>query len=156
MRWLFQFFRELWHVLPRYPIWFWACCTCDNIHSSQRGTKPHLKKIQSHLKSQFPPEMMLLKPPAKTSVLPKIRCPVHSHVQFMPQKVFKMTEVKLTIGRLLMITIYWYQLTQKVYTFWFVYTFTSGWFDHRSYDQTTLIRMYKEVRKLHLKIYRDV
>ena len=31
-----------------------------NIHSSQRGTKSHLKK-QSHLKSPFPPEMALLK-----------------------------------------------------------------------------------------------
>ena len=29
-------------------------------HSSQRGTKSHLKK-QSHLKSQFPPEMTLIK-----------------------------------------------------------------------------------------------
>ena len=30
-------------------------------HSSQRGTKSHLKKIQSHLKSQFLPEMTLIK-----------------------------------------------------------------------------------------------
>ena len=35
---------------------------CKNIcHSSERGTKSHLKKTQSHLKSHFPPEITLLK-----------------------------------------------------------------------------------------------
>ena len=27
------------------------------------------------------------------------------------------------------------------------------WFDHRSYDQTTLMRMYKQTGKLNLKLH---
>ena len=34
-------------------------------------------------------------------------------------------------------------INEQVYKFSFVYAFSSWWFDHRSYDQTTLIRMHK-------------
>ena len=40
--------------------------------------------------------MTLRKVPAKLSVPPKIKWPVHSHVEYMLQNVFKMTGVKLT------------------------------------------------------------
>ena len=33
----------------------------SSTYSSQRGIKSHLKKAQPHLKSQYPPEMILLK-----------------------------------------------------------------------------------------------
>ena len=36
-------------------------------------------------------------------------------------------------------------INSQVYEFSFVYTFSQGWFDHRSYDQTTLMRMYKQI-----------
>ena len=41
----------------------------------------------------------------------------------------------------------------QIYKFSFVCAFSSGWFEHRSYDQTTLMRMYKQIRKLHLKLH---
>ena len=56
--------------------------------SSQSGTKSHLK---CHYLS-----------PSNTLVLPKIKFPVHSHLEYMLQKVFKMAGVKLTINRLLL------------------------------------------------------
>ena len=31
--------------------------------------------------------------------------------------------------------------------------FHTGWFDHSSYDQTTTIRIYKQIRKLHLQLH---
>ena len=43
-------------------------------------------------------------------------------------------------------------INSQVYEFSFVYTFSQGRFDHRSYDQIILMRMYKEIRKLHLKL----
>ena len=47
--------------------------------------------------------------PAKLSDPPKIKFPVHSHLKYILQKVFKITGVKLTICRLSLIGIYWYQ-----------------------------------------------
>ena len=44
--------------------------------------------------------------PAKLSDLPKIKLPVHSHLEYILQKVFKMTSIKITIGRLSQIGIY--------------------------------------------------
>ena len=51
--------------------------------------------------------------PAKLSVLPKLKFPVYSHLEYMLQKVFKMTGVTLTIGRLLLKDIYWYQTSSR-------------------------------------------
>ena len=73
--------------------------------------KSNLKKTQAYLKSRFPLEMTLA--PAKLSVLPKIKFLVHSHLDYMLQNVFKMTRVKLTTGRLLLIGIYLYQSTNS-------------------------------------------
>ena len=47
-----------------------------------------------------------LRVPAKLSDLPKIKFPVHSHLEYILQKVFKMTGVKLTIARFSLIGIY--------------------------------------------------
>ena len=44
--------------------------------------------------------------PAKLSDPTKFEFHVHSHLEYMLQKVFKMTGVKLTIGRLSLIDIY--------------------------------------------------
>ena len=40
-------------------------------------------------------------------------------------------------------------INEEVYKFSFVYVF----FEHRPYDQTTLMRMYKQIRKLHTKLH---
>ena len=37
--------------------------------------------------------------------------------------------------------------------FSFVYTFLKGWFDHRYSAQTTFVRIYKQIRKLDLKLH---
>ena len=50
---------------------------------------------------------------AKLSVTAKIKFHVHYHLKYMFQKVFKITWVKLTIGILLLIGIYWYQSTSR-------------------------------------------
>ena len=71
-------------------------------HSSQKGKVP-AEKTQSNLKSQFPPEMTLLK--SQQNILTHLK----SNFLFTPtsniyfKKVFKMTGVKLTIGRLSLI-----------------------------------------------------
>ena len=49
--------------------------------------------------------------PEKLSDRPKIKFPVHSHLEYILQKVFKMTVVKF--GRLSLIGIYWYQSTKR-------------------------------------------
>ena len=76
------------------------------MYSSQRGTKVPLEKTQSHLKSQFSAEMTLLKSQQNFQTGQKIKFPVHSHLEYILQKVFKMTGVKLTISRLSLIGIY--------------------------------------------------
>ena len=53
--------------------------------------------------------------PAKLSDPPKIKFPIHSHLEYILQKVFKMTWVKLAIYRVSLIDIYWYQSTN-----WFI------------------------------------
>ena len=55
-------------------------------HSLQKGTK-------SHLKCQFPPEITLLKSQQNFQTCLKIRFPVHSHLKYKLQKVFKMNGV---------------------------------------------------------------
>ena len=63
-------------------------------------------------KNTDPPEMTLLKSgpvqtcSAKCSDLPKIKFPVDSHLEYILQKVFKMTGVKITICRISLIGIY--------------------------------------------------
>ena len=69
--------------------------------SFSEGYKVPPGKTQSHLKSQFPPEMTL----ARLSVQPKIKFIVYPCLKYMLQRVLKMTGVKLTIGRLLLIGI---------------------------------------------------
>ena len=87
----------------------------------QRGTKSHLK-IQSHLMSQFPPEMASLNSQQnfqsclKSNFLftPKSNICFLKHIfDVGVNKVFKMTGVKLTIGRFLLKGIYWYQSTNR-------------------------------------------
>ena len=69
----------------------------------------------------------------------------------MLQNVFKMTGVKLTIGRLLLIDIYWYQSTNRfINSHLFIHSHKGG-LTKDFYDQTTLMRMYKQIWKLHLK-----
>ena len=86
--------------------------------------------------------------PAKLSDLPKIKCPVHSHLEYMLQKVFKMTGVKLTICRVSLIGIYWYQSTNRfINSHLFMHSHKGG-SEHRSYDL-----YYDQIRKLHLKLH---
>ena len=63
-------------------------------HCLQRGTKSHPKKYNltyiANSQQKVPP---------KFSIPPKIKFPVHSHLEYMLQKVFKITAKKLTIGR---------------------------------------------------------
>ena len=93
-------------------------------YSLLRGKKSHLEK-QSHLRSQFPPEMTLLKSQQKLSFLPKIKFPVHSHLEYMLQKGFKMTGFKLIIGRLLLIGIYWLQANNRKFMHYHTFFFLS-------------------------------
>ena len=107
--------------------------------------KDPTEKTQSNLKSQFPPEITYV--PAKFSVPPKIKFLVHSHFEYILQKVFSMTKVKLTKGRLLLIGIYWYQSSNRrfIHSHLFIHSHKGGFII--SYDQTTLMRMHKQLRK---------
>ena len=51
--------------------------------------------------------------PAKLPDLPKIKFRVHFYLKYIFQKVFKMIGVKLTIDRLSLIGIYWYQSANR-------------------------------------------
>ena len=95
-------------------------------HSLERATKSHLEK-QSHLKSQFPPEMTLLK--SQQNFQSHLKFAVHSHLEYMLQKVIKITGVKLTVGRHLLIGIYWYQSTNR--RFIHSHLFTIGYYQTR-------------------------
>ena len=65
--------------------------------------------------------------PAKLSDLPKIKFPVHSHLEYILQKVFKMTGVKLTICRISLIGIYWYQSSNRfINHYMFMHSYKSG------------------------------
>ena len=72
----------------------------------RRKEQSSTEKTQSHLKTQFPPEMTLMKSRQNFQAHLKIKFPVHSHFKYILKKVFKMTGVKLTIGRLSLIGIY--------------------------------------------------
>ena len=90
----------------------WTFCILNpknSQHSS--GYKVPPEKIQSDLKSQFPPEITLLK--SQQNFQPHLKFPDHSHLACMLQKVIKMTGVKLIVGRRLLIGIYWYQSTNR-------------------------------------------
>ena len=64
-----------------------------------------------------------------------------------------MTRVKLTIGRLSLIGIYWYHLTNTfINSNLFIWILSLVW-PYISYDRTILIRMYKQIRKLYLKLH---
>ena len=58
----------------------------------------------------------------------RLKFPVHSHLEYMLQKVIKMTGVKLTVGRRFLIGIYWYQLTNIsfIYSHLFIYSHKGG------------------------------
>ena len=83
-------------------------------HSSQKGTKSHLKKTQSHITSQFPPEMILLKSQQnfQSHLKSNFRFTTISNICFKTYSRW-LTGVKLTIGRLLLIGIYWYWSTNR-------------------------------------------
>ena len=78
----------------------------------QRGTKSTWKKTVPP-KEPIPTWNYITSVPARLSDPPKIKFPVHSHLEYILQKVFKMTGVKLTICRLSLIGIYWYQSTNR-------------------------------------------
>ena len=61
---------------------------------------------------------------AKLSVPPKIKFRVHSNLKYMFQKVFQMAGVKLTISRLLLKGIYWYQSANRrfIYSHLFIHS----------------------------------
>ena len=74
---------------------------------------------------------------AKLSAPPKIKFPVHSNLENMLENFFKMTEVQLTIGKLLLIGIYWYQSTsiRFIHSHLFIHShkdgFTIGYYQTR-------------------------
>ena len=74
---------------------------------------------------------------AKLSAPPKIKFPVHSNLENMLENFFKMTEVQLTIGKLLLIGIYWYQSTSTrfIHSHLFIHShkdgFTIGYYQTR-------------------------
>ena len=111
------------------------------------------EKAQFHLKSQFPPEMTLFKSQQKLSDPPKINFPVPTHLKYILQKVFKMTEVKLTISRLSLIGIYWYQSANRFINSNLFMHSCKGSLSIDLLIKITLMRMYKQIRKLHLKLH---
>ena len=120
----------------------------------QRGSKSHMDK-QSHLKSQFPHEMTLLMSQRNFHIVPhKIKFPVHFHLKYMLQKVSRMTEVKLRIGRLLLIGIYWYQSTNRrfIHSHLFIHSHKSG-LTIGLMVKPPLMRIYKKIKQLNLKLH---
>ena len=108
------------------------------------------EKTQSYLQSQFPPEITLL-PVIKSQE--NIQTHLKSNFMFTPnlkymlQKVLKMTGVKLTIGRLSLIGIYWYQSTNRfIISHLFMYS-------HKGGLTIDLMIIYKQIWKLHLKLH---
>ena len=76
-----------------------------------QGYKVPPEKPQSHLKSQFPPEMALLE--TQKNFPTRLKSTFLFAPSQLLQKVLKMTRFKLTIGRISMIGIYWYQSTNR-------------------------------------------
>ena len=103
-------------------------------------------------------------PPAKTvppkdpifqpAIPLKLKFPVHSHLEYMLHKVFKMIGVKLTIRRLLLIVIYWYQSTYRrfIHSHLLVHSQKGGLIMFLMVEPP-LMRMYKQIRKLFLKLH---
>ena len=94
-----------------------------------------------HPKTQFPPEMVLSPSKNFRPAKDQISCLVLSRIY--TSKIFQddwsqVNNRQSFTDRHLLIPI-----NEQVYKFSFVYAFSSWWFDHRSYDQTTLIRMHK-------------
>ena len=87
-------------------------------HSLHRGTKSHLKK-HSPPKTQVPPEMTLLKsqPNFQSCIKLNFLFTLTSNICF---KMFSMW-LELTIDRLIMIGIYWYQSTKGLYILIYLY-----------------------------------
>ena len=83
----------------------------DHIHSLQKGTKSYLENTLPP-REPIPTWNDISSVSAKLSASPKIKFPIHSHLENMLQKVFKMTGIKLAIVKLLLIGIYWYQSTR--------------------------------------------
>ena len=66
----------------------------------------------------------------------------------MIQKISKMAGVKLTIGRILLIGIYWYQTTNGRFIHCHLFMHY-----HKGGLTIRPMRIYKEIRKLHLKLH---
>ena len=133
-----------------YRYYFGSSELAELVHSSQRSTKSQLK---SHLKSQFLPEIALLRSQQNFhSCLKSCSLPYQiyasksfqddwSQVNPLMHNIPKCIK-GLTIGRPLLIGIYWYQSTNRSLCI-VIYTSSWWWFDHKSYGQTTLMRMSK-------------
>ena len=116
-------------------------------HIVSRGVPSPLLEV---LPKEQIPTWNDIKVPAKPSVPPKTKFPVHFNLEYMLQKVFKMTEVKLTIAILLQISIYWYQSTNRRFIHSHKGAFTIGLILN---TPPPIMRMYKQIRKLNLKFH---
>ena len=88
--------------------------------------------------------------PSKLSDPPKVKFPFHSHLEYILQKVFNLTGVKLTIARLSLVGIYLYQSTNRF--------INSHLFMHSHKGGLTIcsnhpMRMYKQTKVLQLKLH---
>ena len=118
--------------------------TFQGIHIVCRG-------VQSPTwKNTVPPEITLVKSQKELSDLPKTKFLVHSHLKYILQKVFKITEVKLTTSRLSLIGIYWYQSANRLINSHLFMHSHRGSLSIDLMIKTILMRMYKQIRKLHL------
>ena len=79
-----------------------------------RGVQSPTWKTESQHKQPIPTSNDIIQVRATLSDLHKNKFSIHSsYLEYILQKVFKMTEVKLTIGRLSLIGIYWYQWNNR-------------------------------------------
>ena len=114
------------------------------------GYKVPSEKTLSHLKGQFPPKTTLLK--SQQNFQTRLRSNflftsiLNIHLKSFQDYWSQVNSRQTFTDRHLLAPI-----NQQFYRFSFVYVFSEGWFDHRSYDQTTLIRMYKQITRFHLK-----
>ena len=120
-------------------------------HSLQRGSKSHLGK-QSHLKSQSPPEMTLLKSQQN------LQFRIKSNYQFISisnicfRKFSRWLELR--VGRLLLIGICWYQWTNRrfVHSHLFIHSHKGGLTIDLIF-KPPLVRIYEQIRQLNLKLH---
>ena len=113
----------------------------QNYFSSLKKKEGGAYFAEFHPKTQFPPEMVLSPSKNFRPAKDQISCLVLSRIY--TSKIFQddwsqVNNRQSFTDRHLLIPI-----NEQVYKFSFVYAFSSWWFDHRSYDQTTLIRMHK-------------